>query len=267
VSLTWTSDIEIGIREIDEQHWELFSRFESFSDKIETAYTHALLPDFISFLDEHCRSCFKAEERLQGRACYPDKELHAAAHRQMERALASIRQQLNAGIEPLDLARVLKKLITEWIQDHTNGMDLVFSRFLQEASQRHSHELAGNLLGEVLIDQGIITRKTLEKALIRQQESGSKLGAILEQMGVVTNDEICQAVMVKDGSTHYSKKLGAIVVELGLISAVTLERALEIQKRNRKQLGAILVDMGVLDFEDMVEALAIKKGMVRLASN
>ena len=49
-------------------------------------------------------------------------------------------------------------------------------------------------LGELLVEAGIITSKTLERALARQQGSGSRLGTVLEEMGVITGEELASAL-------------------------------------------------------------------------
>jgi CheY-like chemotaxis protein len=49
-------------------------------------------------------------------------------------------------------------------------------------------------LGDLLVDSGIITVKTLERALERQKGSGKRLGIVLEEMGVVTENELVEAL-------------------------------------------------------------------------
>ncbi len=49
-------------------------------------------------------------------------------------------------------------------------------------------------LGELLVEAGIITVKTLERALERQKGSERRLGTILEEMGVVTEEELVEAL-------------------------------------------------------------------------
>lgn len=45
-------------------------------------------------------------------------------------------------------------------------------------------------MGDILIEAGIITERTLELALERQKIEKKRLGAVLEEMGVVTEDEL-----------------------------------------------------------------------------
>jgi CheY-like chemotaxis protein len=56
------------------------------------------------------------------------------------------------------------------------------------------------------------------------------------------------------------KQLGNILVETGIISIKTLERALERQKGTAKRLGTILEEMGVISEEELIKALAVQFG-------
>ena len=54
-------------------------------------------------------------------------------------------------------------------------------------------------LGELLVQSGIITVKTLERALARQHGCGKRLGAVLLEMGVVTKEELLEALGRQSG--------------------------------------------------------------------
>jgi len=49
-------------------------------------------------------------------------------------------------------------------------------------------------LGDILVEAEIISKKTLERALIRQKEGKVRLGIVLEEMGVITEDELAEAL-------------------------------------------------------------------------
>jgi len=49
-------------------------------------------------------------------------------------------------------------------------------------------------LGDILVEAEIISKKTLERALVRQQEGKMRLGAVLEEMGVITEEELAEAL-------------------------------------------------------------------------
>jgi CheY-like chemotaxis protein len=54
-------------------------------------------------------------------------------------------------------------------------------------------------LGTILLETGIISPKTLERALERQKGSGKRLGIVLEEMGVITEDELIDALAKQFG--------------------------------------------------------------------
>lgn len=49
-------------------------------------------------------------------------------------------------------------------------------------------------IGKLLVDAGIITVKTLERALNLQKGSGKRLGELLRDMGIVTEEEVAEAI-------------------------------------------------------------------------
>lgn len=54
-------------------------------------------------------------------------------------------------------------------------------------------------LGNILVQAGIITEKTLERALERQRGTGRRLGTVLEEMGVITEEELIKALAEQFG--------------------------------------------------------------------
>jgi CheY-like chemotaxis protein len=49
-------------------------------------------------------------------------------------------------------------------------------------------------LGDILVEAGIISNKTLERALARQKNEKKRLGIVLEEMGVITGEELIDAL-------------------------------------------------------------------------
>ncbi|MBT0665382.1 response regulator [Geobacter pelophilus] len=58
-----------------------------------------------------------------------------------------------------------------------------------------------------------------------------------------------------------NKPMGTILVEVGIISSLTLERALERQKGTGKKLGTVLEEMGVVTEEEVADALSRQLSM------
>src|SRR4030042_444068 len=112
-------------------------------------------------------------------------------------------------------------------------------------------------LGEILVEQNIISRSHLDLALKRQQqEKGKYLGQILFEMGI-PQDKINKALDI----FNKRKPIGKILVEMAVISEKQLEEALEKQKQlrkrgGRKPLGILLVEMGHTTYDNYLHALS-----------
>jgi general secretion pathway protein E len=62
-------------------------------------------------------------------------------------------------------------------------------------------------------------------------------------------------------SIEAAPRLGALLIERGLIAGEDLDRALELQKERGDKLGRILVDMGYLAQRDLLNALSAQLGL------
>jgi CheY-like chemotaxis protein len=91
-------------------------------------------------------------------------------------------------------------------------------------------------LGDLLVEAGIITSVTIERALERQKNRGVRLGEVLEEMGVITQEELIKSLSLQFGFqrvsqivTHqFSKSLLDLVPsEIALISLVFPLKVLE----------------------------------------
>ncbi len=123
-------------------------------------------------------------------------------------------------------------------------------------------------IGNLLVEAGIISATTLERALDVQKKSGKRLGALLNEMGIVTDEEIVAALAKQNDAqtapeqgtvgpaTAEKNPIGNLLVKAGIISVKTLERALEMQKKSGKRLGSLLSDMGFVNEEEVLDALA-----------
>jgi len=73
--------------------------------------------------------------------------------------------------------------------------------------QKHGRRRISIKFGEILVGAGLISRSTLLRALERQKKTGKVLGDVLEEMGVITHEEVVEALAVQNG------KLQALLAE------------------------------------------------------
>lgn len=68
--------------------------------------------------------------------------------------------------------------------------------FKRKSTQKNKHT---KLLGEILVDQGVITQTQLEDALERQKTTGKPIGQILIQNGWANDEQVNRALAIQGG--------------------------------------------------------------------
>ncbi len=111
-------------------------------------------------------------------------------------------------------------------------------------------------LGELLVQEGLVTEVQLVDALTRQrlQEKRVALGQILVSQKVVTQRQL-DTVLDAFGKRP---RLGDVLVRHGAITPQQLEHALATQKKTHAPLGQVLIKLGHVDDAGMRQALAIQ---------
>ena len=109
-------------------------------------------------------------------------------------------------------------------------------------------------IADALLKEGIITEKQLKRALRVQSllEDPRQLADVIVDLGYAKRQAITEAI-AKHGSTM---RLGEILLEQGIISAESLETALEVQKEQGIRLGEALIEIGALNERQLLQNIA-----------
>ena len=106
-------------------------------------------------------------------------------------------------------------------------------------------------LGDMLVENKILSEAQLLEALSVQKRERKLLGEIIVELGYLTKEKLDSALALQYGS-----KLGEILINKKLISFEQLQNVLEEQKNSTYSLGEILVMKGFVTEADMIEGLA-----------
>jgi hemerythrin len=262
MSLEWTDELSVGVMEIDRPKKAIFEKFNNFCQTVDEGNGEEGLIVLASFLDEY-KQHFSCEENLHHKSGCPGFEEHKNDHRNFVAELEQLKLNMQKQNLTKDLILGTKGRLIRWLIAHIKDKDKVLSSFLLSNAAESEKKYANKELGGILVEADIISPTTLENALLKQQEDGRDLGAILQEMGVVSEDDIKSAVATLEGKSRITKKLGEILVETGSISHAMLEHAIETQHLSNKPIGLILLDMGVVTQMKLAEAQAMQMGMLK----
>ena len=118
-------------------------------------------------------------------------------------------------------------------------------------------------IGELLVKEGHLTREQLEHALTKQKEQTvyKPLGAVCIDAGFLSRIDLTR-ILKKYKKNIY---LGELFINLGLVTPYQITEALERQKESGKKLGVILMEMGLIKEEDLVNCLSLQLGIPKIS--
>ncbi len=108
-------------------------------------------------------------------------------------------------------------------------------------------------IGELLIQEGVVTLEQVEQALMVQKtrHPAPALGEVCVELGFLS-----PATLNKILSKHHERiPLGEMLIHLGLVNQDQINAALEAQKTTKKKLGTLLVEQGHLTTNALVGVL------------
>jgi type IV pilus assembly protein PilB len=110
-------------------------------------------------------------------------------------------------------------------------------------------------LGEILIAQGLITNEQLVEALQVHKRTGVSLGTVLVNLKYITEDDLT-SVLGAQIQLDQRKRIGEVLIDQGLINEEQLRMGLEEQKKTKLQLGKCLVALGYISENKLVDVLS-----------
>lgn len=139
----WTSSIDLGHPQIDEQHRLLLSLGKAVVESQLDSDEHQPDPAQLQALIEFAREHFAFEEGLMRTAGYPNAQWHAKYHASLLTELVSYLYKLQRG-ERVFRVEHLRDLIESWITIHINSEDRDLTRWLRKSQERggSAHEAA-----------------------------------------------------------------------------------------------------------------------------
>jgi|SRR6185369_451225 len=126
----WKEELATGNEVIDNQHKELFRRFNNFQVACKQERGLDELSNLLDFLGEYVRSHFALEEVVQITNDYPGYQKHKEEHNAFMHNFRKLEDQLNTkGTTPALLIQA-NMTLADWMTRHFTWTDKELANFL-----------------------------------------------------------------------------------------------------------------------------------------
>ena len=120
----FTEDLLTGNDMIDEQQEQLFGHINNLLRACGEGKGRVELGRVVQFLIDYTEEHFSAEERLQDKYKYPDRENHKRYHEVFEHALREMADELEREGATVTLVGKINKSVGDWLVNHVKKQDV-----------------------------------------------------------------------------------------------------------------------------------------------
>ena len=143
----WDEKLATGVHEIDEQHKEIFVRFNALLKACDSGRSREMLAGTLEFMNDYILQHFRDEEKLQASVDYPHFAAHKSMHQELGGRFVLLQVKLATHGTTVQLVMETCKLLSEVLFEHIHLHDKALAEFMlqrRETGTGHgSREMAG----------------------------------------------------------------------------------------------------------------------------
>jgi len=127
----WTSELMIGVEEIDAQQREIFRRAAEADEALTVGSSSAQSKELVEYLVGYCETHSSLEQRLMNRLAYPAVGEHLPQHAWFLKEVRAVQRSLAAGVPGEEVAMRLNELLLSWLVNHIGTFDKALAVWLR----------------------------------------------------------------------------------------------------------------------------------------
>jgi hemerythrin len=135
MTLKWTSDLAVGVKEIDNQHKELFRTVNSLLEAMNKGNGKEEVRKVIGFLEGYVVKHFNTEEEFMTRYGYLNYAAHKSEHLIFVREFTGMKRELENGVTASAVLKIHRR-VADWLIDHVAGTDKAMGAFVNSSRMK-----------------------------------------------------------------------------------------------------------------------------------
>lgn len=127
-TLSWSSALSVGNRQIDDDHKRLFELMDSLHDAMRVGKANTVLAPILNELVSYTIEHFRREEQYMKRIGYADYADHKAEHDRFVAEVGELQTRFQGGSITLSLS--LNQFLGGWLRRHIMERDVELAKAL-----------------------------------------------------------------------------------------------------------------------------------------
>jgi hemerythrin len=126
--LKWSTELELGLEMIDNQHKQLFNIINELNIAIEYNQSNLIMLPIVERLQQYAHTHFKAEEDIFSSYGYADRANHESEHDKFNDSIKYIRRQCE--LIDIPMSTKIRDFLLGWLANHIKTKDREYKHFI-----------------------------------------------------------------------------------------------------------------------------------------
>ena len=132
MAITWTSELELGVGKIDNQHKELINLINKVLDACNLGKGKETVGQALNFVMSYTVDHFKSEEDLMQKNNYPTYLKHKSIHDTFISDVTALKHEFDRIGPTISAVLKLNRLLVDWLIKHIKTEDKAIAQFLNK---------------------------------------------------------------------------------------------------------------------------------------
>ena len=129
LKVEWHAGFSVDVAEIDTHQKKMFDLFNELIDLKQEKAESKAIANVITEINDYAKLYFAEEEKILKQREYPDRDVHAKAHRRFVKSAISLRREISEDVNNLSLEDIVS--LRDWLIEHIQTNDVMFVPFLR----------------------------------------------------------------------------------------------------------------------------------------
>lgn len=123
MAIFWEEKLNTGVPAIDEQHMEIFAKFDELSKAIEAGECNEEVARLLNYLNDYSNTHFSDEENLMSLYKYSGLEEQRLQHAQFKENINKLFAMLTNNVPPKEIAIRIDATLIRYFINHVRKLD------------------------------------------------------------------------------------------------------------------------------------------------